>query len=154
MFAAIMVLIVIMLFNNLRQPLIIWLTVPLAMIGVSAGLLIFDQPFGFMAILGALSLSGMLIKNAVVLLDQVNINLRDGMSQYDAIVSSGVSRMMPVLMAAATTVLGMIPLLPDAFFVAMAVAIMFGLSFATLLTLLVVPTLCAVMYRVQSPRRA
>jgi multidrug efflux pump subunit AcrB len=140
-----------MLFNNLRQPLIIWLTVPLALIGVSAGLLMFDQPFGFMAILGALSLSGMLIKNAVVLLDQVNINLRDGMSQYDAIVNSGVSRMMPVMMAAATTVLGMIPLLPDAFFVSMAVAIMFGLTFATVLTLVVVPTLCAVFYRVRSP---
>ncbi|UCF32760.1 MAG: efflux RND transporter permease subunit, partial [Phycisphaerales bacterium] len=151
MFAVMMVLITVMLFNNLRQPLIIWLTVPLALIGVTAGLLMFDQPFGFMAILGALSLSGMLIKNAVVLLDQMNINLRDGMSPYDAIVSSGVSRMMPVLMAAATTVLGMLPLVPDAFFVSMAVAIMFGLSFATLLTLLVVPTLCAVFYRVRSP---
>ncbi|MCA9431200.1 MAG: efflux RND transporter permease subunit, partial [Candidatus Omnitrophica bacterium] len=74
-FLMLMVLIVIMLFNNLRQPLIIWLTVPLALIGVAAGLLLFDQPFGFMALLGALSLSGMLIKNAIVLMDQINVNL-------------------------------------------------------------------------------
>ena len=148
MFLAIMVLIVIILFNNLRQPLIIWLTVPLALIGVVAGLLMFDQPFGFMALLGALSLSGMLIKNAIVLMDQININLEEGMKPYDAVVSSGVSRMLPVMMAAATTVLGMLPLLQDAFFIAMAVTIMFGLTFATVLTLVVVPTLYTIFYRV------
>ncbi len=147
-FLVLMILIVIILFNNLRQPLIIWLTVPLAIIGITAGRLIFDLPFGFMALLGALSLSGMLIKNAVVLIDQLNHNLKDEQRPYDAIISAGVSRMQPVMMAAATTVLGMLPLLTDAFFVAMAVAIMFGLTFATTLTLLFVPVLCATLYRV------
>lgn len=149
MFVVIMILIVIMLFNNLRQPLIIWLTVPLALIGVVAGLLLFDQPFGFMAMLGTMSLSGMLIKNSIVLIDQININLESGMKYYDAIIDSGVSRMRPVMMAAATTVLGLAPLLADAFFVAMAVAVMFGLTFATILTLIFVPVLVTIFYRVR-----
>lgn len=149
MFVVIMILIVIMLFNNLRQPLIIWLTVPLGIIGVVAGLLAFDQPFGFMALLGTMSLSGMLIKNSIVLIDQINIYLASGMKPYDAIIDSGVSRMRPVMMAAATTVLGLAPLLVDAFFVAMAVAIMMGLSFATVLTLIFVPVLYTFFYGIQ-----
>ena len=145
-FVGVMVLIVIGLFNNLRQPLIIWLTVPLALIGVTAGLLLFNLPFGFMAFLGALSLSGMLIKNAIVLIDQINLNLSNGMNTYDAVIDSGVSRMRPVMMAAATTVLGMLPLITDIFFQGMAIAIMFGLTFATVLTLLFVPTLYVTLY--------
>ncbi len=146
MFAVLMVLVVIALFNNLRQPLIIWLTVPLALIGVSAGLLTFGLAFDFMAILGTLSLSGMLIKNAIVLMDEINSNNAKGLPRYQAVVDAGVSRMRPVLMAAATTVLGMIPLLPDIFFRSMAVAIMFGLTFATALTLVIVPVLYATFY--------
>jgi len=145
-----MVLIVIMLFNCLRQPLIIWLTVPLASIGVSLGLLIFDLPFDFMALLGFLSLVGMLIKGAIVLIDQINIELNSGKDPYTAVVDSAVSRMRPVCMAAITTVLGMIPLLPDIFFRAMAVTIMSGLSFATILTLIVVPVLYSILYKVPS----
>ena len=149
-----MVLMVIMLFNNLRQPLIIWLTVPLALVGVVAGLLFFNQPFGFMALLGALSLTGMLIKNAVVLIDQININVADEMAPYEAVVSAGVSRMRPVMMAALTTVLGMAPLLTDDFFIAMAVTIMVGLSFATVLTLVFVPVLYATLYGLKKPAAA
>ena len=145
-----MVLIVIMLFNCLRQPLIIWLTVPLAIIGVSMGLLIFDLPFDFMALLGFLSLTGMMIKSAIVLIDQINIELGGGKAPYMAVVDSAVSRMRPVCMAAITTVLGMIPLLPDVFFRAMAVTIMAGLSFATLLTLIVVPVLYVILYKIPS----
>lgn len=150
-FVGVMVLIVIGLFNNLRQPLIIWLTVPLALIGVTAGLLLFDLPFGFMAFLGALSLSGMLIKNAIVLIDQINLNLSNGMDTYNAVIDSGVSRMRPVMMAAATTVLGMLPLVTDVFFQGMAIAIMFGLTFATVLTLLFVPTLYITFYGARPP---
>jgi multidrug efflux pump subunit AcrB len=152
MFTVLMVLIVIALFNNLRQPLVIWLTVPLALIGVTAGLLLFNQPFNFMAILGTLALSGMLIKNAIVLIDEINTNLGKGIDPYEAVVQAGVSRMRPVAMAAATTVLGMIPLLGDIFFVSMALAVMFGLTFATVLTLLVVPTLVATFYGMPSPQ--
>jgi len=143
-----MVLIVIMLFNNLRQPLIIWLVVPLAIIGVVTGLLIFDLPFDFMAILGFLSLVGMLIKGAIVLIDQINIELENGKEPLPAVMDSAVSRMRPVCMSAVTTVLGMLPLLQDPFFTSMAVTIMFGLTFATVLTLVVVPVLYVIFYRV------
>ena len=149
LFILLMVLIVIFLFDALKQPLIIWLCVPLAAIGVTAGLLAASQPFGFMSLLGFLSLTGMLIKNAIVLIDQIELEIREGKAPFQAIVDSGVSRMRPVVMAAATTVLGMIPLLFDAFFVSMSVTIMAGLSFATVLTLIVVPVLYLIMFRVK-----
>ena len=146
MFVSIMVVIVIGLFNAIRQPLVIWLAVPLALIGVTAGLLLLDQPFGFMALLGFLSLSGMLIKNAIVLVDEIDLQRRLGSSTYKAILDSGVSRLRPVAMAAATTILGMIPLFTDAFFIAMAVTIVFGLLVATVLTMIVVPTFYAIFF--------
>ncbi len=145
-----MILVVIFLFNSFRQPLIIWLTVPLSIIGVTAGLLILDQPFGFMALLGLMSLSGMLIKNAIVLIDQIDLNVKDGIPGLDAIVEAGVSRMQPVMMAALTTMMGMIPLFQDAFFVAMAVTIVFGLGFASVLTLVFVPVLYSAFFKVPS----
>jgi len=149
-----MVLIVIALFNALRQPLAIWLTVPLALIGVTAGLLVTSQPFGFMALLGFMSLSGMLIKNAIVLIDEIEVQKRAGLGDYAAILASGVSRLRPVAMAALTTALGMIPLLLDAFFIAMAVTIIFGLMVATVLTMVVVPVLYAILFRVAEPDEA
>ena len=144
-----MILVVIFLFNAFRQTLIIWLTVPLAIIGVTAGLLIFNQPFGFMALLGMMSLSGMLIKNAIVLIEQIDLEIRQGKNRFDAVIDSGVNRMRPVGMAALTTIMGMIPLLQDGFFIAMAVTIMFGLGFATLLTLIFVPVLYTVFFKIQ-----
>jgi len=147
MFILAMILITIVLFNSLKQPLIIWLTVPLSLIGVTLGLLSTNQPFGFMALLGLLSLIGMLIKNAIVLIDEINLQWGEGKQLLDAIVDSGASRLRPVLMAASTTALGLIPLLFDAFFVSMAVTIIFGLAFATLLTMVVVPVLYATFYK-------
>lgn len=149
MFFGLMVLIIVFLFNSIKKTLVIWLTVPLAIIGVTVGLLLLKQPFGFMALLGLLSLAGMLIKNAVVLIDEIDAQLATGKPALQAIVDSGVSRLIPVSMAASTTILGMLPLLKDAFFVAMAVTIMFGLGFATLLTLIVVPVLYAIFFRVK-----
>lgn len=149
LFLLFMVLIVVTLFNSIRQPLIIWLTVPLAVIGVTAGLLVTSQPFGFMALLGFMSLSGMLIKNAIVLVDEIEVQRREGSPQFKAIVDSGVSRLRPVSMAALTTALGMIPLLVDAFFVAMAVTIIAGLVVATVLTMLVLPVFYAIFFRVK-----
>ncbi len=99
-----------------------------------------------MSLLGALT--GMLIKNAIVLLDQIGLEISEGKSQFDAIVDSGVSRMRPVSMAALTTILGMIPLLLDPFFNAMAITVMAGLACATVLTLIIVPVLYAIMFRV------
>ena len=149
MFVLAMILITVMLFNSLRQPLIIWLVVPLAVIGVTVGLLGTNQPFGFMSLLGFLSLMGMLIKNAIVLIDEINLQSGEGKDLMSAIVDSGVSRLRPVAMAASTTALGMIPLLFDAFFVAMAITIIAGLMFATLLTMIVVPVLYAMFYKAE-----
>jgi len=141
-----MILVTIMLFNSLKQPLVIWMCVPLAVVGVSAGLLITGQPFGFMALLGFLSLIGMLIKNAIVLVDQINVELGDGKTMVPAIVDSGASRLRPVAMAALTTALGMIPLIFDAFFVSMAITIIGGLLFATVLTMVVLPVFYALVF--------
>jgi multidrug efflux pump subunit AcrB len=151
LFLAAMVLIVIALFNDLRQPAVIWLTVPLALIGITMGLLLTRQPFGFMALLGALSLSGMMIKNSIVLIDEIELQKKQGSEILKAIVDAGVSRLRPVAMAALTTALGMLPLLQDAFFIAMAVTIIFGLMIATMLTMVFVPVLYAIFFRVESP---
>jgi multidrug efflux pump subunit AcrB len=151
-FIGAMVVIVIFLFNSLKRALVIWLTVPLAMIGIAWGLLVTKQPFGFMSLLGLLSLTGMMVKNAIVLVDEIEAQRGKGIDSYSAIVSAGVSRMRPVAMAAITTIMGMIPLLGDAFFVAMAVTIMAGLGVATLLTLLVLPVIYSIVFRVPAPR--
>ena len=144
----IMFIITVLLFNSARLALVLWTTVPLSIVGVTAGLLLLDKPFGFMALLGFLSLSGMLIKNGVVLLEQVNVELAEGKPRHQALVDASVSRVRPVAMAAATTLLGMLPLLFDDFFASMATVIMFGLGFATVLTLIVVP----VMYSLIAPK--
>jgi multidrug efflux pump subunit AcrB len=104
-----------------------------------------------MALLGFLSLMGMLIKNAVVLIDEINLQRSEGKELLPAILDSGASRLRPVAMAASTTALGMLPLLADAFFVSMAVTIIFGLLFATLLTMVVVPVLFAIFYKAPNP---
>jgi multidrug efflux pump subunit AcrB len=148
-FLLMMVLIVICLFNSLRVTLIIWLTVPLSIIGIVVGLLLFNQPFGFMALLGALSLSGMLIKNGIVLIDEINSQLTSGKAPWDAVVDASVSRVRPVSMAVLTTVFGLIPLLFDVFFGAMAVTIVVGLLFASALTLFVVPVLYTTFFKVR-----
>ena len=124
-----MVFIIVLLFNAYRPPLIIFIVIPFAVIGITFGLLITGAPFGFMALLGAMSLSGMMIKNSVVLLDQVNIELEEGQSPYEAVIRAAVCRVRPVANAAATTVFGMIPLLGDVFWYSMAITIMFGLAF-------------------------
>ncbi|WP_063707568.1 efflux RND transporter permease subunit [Pseudoalteromonas gelatinilytica] len=145
--------ITVLLFNSVKQPLVIWATVPLAIIGVSAGLLLMNAAFSFMALLGLLSLSGMLIKNGIVLVDQINLELDSGKDPYKAVFDSGVSRVRPVAMAAITTILGMIPLLFDVFFQSMAVTIMFGLGFATVLTLIVVPVLYTMLFKIKVPKQ-
>ncbi|ENC6732810.1 efflux RND transporter permease subunit [Vibrio navarrensis] len=144
-----MFVITILLFNSLKKPLVIWFTVPLSIIGVSFGLLSTNMPFSFTAILGLLSLSGMILKNGIVLLDQINIELASGKDPYQAIIDSAVSRVRPVSMAALTTILGMIPLMFDAFFGSMAITIMAGLGFATVLTLIVVPVMFAVLFGIK-----
>ncbi|ROV58617.1 efflux RND transporter permease subunit [Vibrio ponticus] len=143
-----MFIITMLLFNSFRKPFVIWMTVPLSIIGVAIGLLATNMPFSFTAFLGLLSLSGMILKNGIVLLDQINIELSSGKPKYQAVYDSAISRVRPVSMAAITTILGMLPLVFDAFFGSMAITIMAGLGFATILTLIVVPVLFAIVYRI------
>jgi multidrug efflux pump subunit AcrB len=151
LFLLLMVVTVIALFNSLRQTLVIWLTVPLAIIGVTMGLLATGLPFNFLALLGFLSLTGMIIKNSIVLIDEINVQIGEGKNVYDAILSAGTSRLRPVSMAAATTVLGMAPLFPDPFFEALAITVAAGLTIATVLTMVVLPVIYAVIFRVKAP---
>jgi len=148
----IMLFIIVLLFNAYRPPMIILFVIPFAAIGITVGLLVTGAPFGFMALLGAMSLAGMMIKNVVVLLDQVNFELSGGLSPYEAVVRAALSRLRPVVNAAATTVFGMAPLLQDGFWYSMAITIMFGLSFGTILTMVVVPVLYATLYRIKVPK--
>jgi multidrug efflux pump subunit AcrB len=137
----IMVVISVLLFNALRQPLIIWLLVPMSVNGVSLALLGTGFPFTFTALLGLLSLSGMLIKNGIVLVEEIDIVREENPSQplVESIIEASTSRLRPVILAAATTILGMLPLIWDAFFRSMAVTIMGGLAFASILTLVAAP---------------
>lgn len=144
-----MFIITVLLFDSFRQASVIWITVPLAIIGVTSGFLLTGIPFGFMALLGFLSLSGMLIKNGIVLVDEINLQLASGKEAFDCVVDAAVSRVRPVSMAALTTILGMAPLLSDAFFQSMAVVIMFGLAAATILTLVVVPVLFTLFHGIK-----
>ena len=148
-----MALIVVALFNRLRQPLIILLTFPLASIGITFGLLVMGKPFGFMALIGAMSLLGMMVRNGVVLMDQIDEELAKGDDPYHAVVDASVERMRPVTVAAMTVIVGMIPLLNDPLFGSMATAIMFGLIFATVLTLFVVPILYLILFRIRVPKK-
>ncbi|MBV0932910.1 efflux RND transporter permease subunit [Marinobacterium weihaiense] len=146
-FAA-MILAVVFMFNALRQPLVIWMTAPLAVIGVVIGLILFQTPFEFMAILGFLSLIGMMVKNAIVLVDEADNNIRAGQVPFEGVVSACLSRARPVVLGALTTILGVAPLLVDPFFKSMAVTVMFGLLFATALTLVVLPLFYCVLMRI------
>lgn len=148
--ALLMIIIVIGLFNNFRQPVIIFSIMPLAFIGVILGFLITGAYFTFFSIVGTLGLMGMMIKNAVVLLDEINLQIKEGKEKVHAIIDSTISRVRPVMMASLTTILGMLPLIFDPMFSTMAIAIMFGLLVGSVITLIVIPVLYAVIYRVDT----
>ena len=155
--AMLILLLLVAQFNSIRRPVIILTTIPLGLIGVTFGLLIADSTFGFFTILGLISLSGIIINNAIVLLDRIAIEINEfGRSPADAVFYAAQQRMRPILLTTATTVLGMTPLLwgGTAMFMPMAITIIFGLAFATALTLLVVPVLYTLFFRVQLPARA
>jgi multidrug efflux pump len=136
-----------------RQVILALLTAPLGIIGVTASLLIFNVPFGFVAMLGMISLSGMIMRNSVILLDQITQDLIDGMTHWDAIVESTVRRFRPIMLTAAAAILAMIPLTRSVFWGPMAVVIMGGLLVATLLTLFYLPALYAVWFKVERPEK-
>jgi multidrug efflux pump len=137
--------------QSFSRVALVVLTAPLGMIGVTAFLLAFDKPFGFVAMLGTIALSGMIMRNSVILVDQIDQDKQAGRSEFDAIVDSTVRRFRPIVLTAAAAILAMIPLTRSAFFGPMAVAIMGGLTVATLLTLLFLPALYAAWYRVRTP---
>jgi multidrug efflux pump subunit AcrB len=143
---AIMVFITVCLFNSIRTALLMWLVMPLAIVGVTVGLLLTRLPFTFMALLGVLSLCGELIKMQIVVLSKNHAEVAKGKTPYQALIDAGTSKMRPVCMVVITTVLGMIPLLLDPFFGSMAAGLMFGLAFAVVLCLIVTPVTYAIFY--------
>ena len=147
-----MFVITVLLFGKLRQSLAIWSVIPLMLIGIVGGLVLIGVPFTFMALLGSLSLIGMVLKNGIVLMEEINVQSESGEDPFSAVVYASVSRVRPVMMAAVTTILGMIPLFSDAFFSSMAVVIVFGLGVATMLTLIVLPVLHCSFQRIHQDR--
>jgi multidrug efflux pump subunit AcrB len=146
---ALMLFICVCLFNSIRTTLLMWLIMPLSIIGVTAGLLLTRLPFTFMALLGILSLGGELIKMQIVVLSKARIEIEQGKTPYQALLDAGTVKLRPVCLVVITTVLGMIPLLLDPFFGAMAACLMFGLAFAVVLCLIVTPVLYAIFYGVR-----
>ncbi|MDA8016760.1 MAG: efflux RND transporter permease subunit [Thermoanaerobaculia bacterium] len=150
----IILLLLVTQFNSIRRPAIILITIPLGLIGVVAGLLLARSYFGFMTLLGIISLAGIVINNAIVLLDRIRIEIDEvGRPPYEAVLEATQQRLRPILLTTCTTIGGMIPLWlgGGAMWEPMAISIIFGLAFATALTLGVVPVLYAVFFRVQKP---
>ena len=142
-----MVAILIMLFRDYKKPAIIFCCIPLVIIGVIPVVLLTGKPFGFVAIVGVLGLIGMIIKNGIVLMDEITNETGQGMPLQDALIGSAKSRLRPVMMASLTTILGMIPLVPDAMFGSLAVTIMGGLFVGSLITLVFIPVLYALFFQ-------
>ncbi|HBG88346.1 MAG TPA: multidrug transporter AcrB, partial [Marinilabiliaceae bacterium] len=144
-----MIAILIMLFKDYRKPLVIILCMPLLSIGIIAGMLISGKTFGFVAIVAALGLVGMLIKNGIVLMDEITLQISEGVEPVKALMDSSENRFRPVMLASLTTILGMIPLLNDPLFGPAAVVIMGGLLVGTLITLLFIPVLYAIFFKIK-----
>ncbi|MBQ7526723.1 MAG: efflux RND transporter permease subunit [Bacteroidaceae bacterium] len=145
----IIIMILIMLFKDYKKPAIIFCCIPLIFVGVIPAVLLTGKPFGFVAIVGVLGLIGMMIKNGIVLMDEINLQISEGMAPRDALVNSSKSRLRPVMMASLTTILGMIPLIPDAMFGSLAVTIMGGLFVGTLITLIFIPIFYAMFFKIK-----
>ena len=145
-----MVIILIMLFKDYKKPLIIFCCIPLIMVGVIAAMLLSGKTFGFVAIVGMLGLIGMMVKNGIVLMDEITLQIASGMEPTKALLDSAAMRFRPVMMASLTTILGMIPLLSDGLFGSCAATIMGGLLFGTIITLLFIPVLYAVFFQIKT----
>ena len=142
-----MLLILIMLFNDFRRPAIIFSCIPLVVVGVFPSVLLSGKDFGFVAIVGILGLIGMMIKNGIVLIDEISLQISQGKPLDRALIDSSKSRLLPVMMASLTTILGMIPLISDSLFGSLAVTIMGGLAAGTIIILIFIPVLYSLMYK-------
>lgn len=147
---SIMFIAVVLLFNGIKQPIIILLTLPLSIVGITVAMLLSGKGMGFMAMLGMLSLIGMMIRNAVILIGEIDEWIAKGTPPWTAVIDASVTRVRPVMITACTTTFGMIPLINDTLFGAMSVTIMGGLMFATILTLVFIPVLYVMIYRISS----
>lgn len=139
--------------QSFSRVFLVMLTAPLGIIGVTIALLVFDKPFGFVAMLGTIALSGMIMRNSVILVDQIDQDRATGVAPWQAVVESTIRRFRPIVLTAAAAILAMIPLTRSVFFGPMAVAIMGGLAVATLLTVLFLPALYAAWFRVKMPEK-
>ncbi len=144
-----MISILILLFKDYKKPMIIFCCVPLVMVGVIISMLITGKVFNFVAIVGSLGLIGMIIKNGIVLMDEISLRIREGAEPKSALISSSMSRLRPVSMASLTTVLGMFPLLSDAMFGSLAASVIGGLIFGTVITLLYIPVLFSLFFKIK-----
>ena len=145
-----MIAILILLFKDYRKPIIICCCLPFVIVGVVLVMLLTGKVFNFVAIVGTLGLIGMLIKNGIVLMDEITLQISQGVEPITALIDSSQSRLRPVMMASLTTILGMIPLLPDAMFGSLAASIMGGLLFGTVITLLFIPVLYALFFKIKA----
>ena len=145
--------ILLLLFRSWKQVILILLCLPFMICGITPALLVFRQPFTFMAIIGLLGLVGMMVKNGIVLVDEINrLRNEEKRPAYEAVVTATISRVRPVIMASATTILGMAPLLGDPMYGSMAICIMSGLAVGTLITLVLLPVLYSTFFHVQKPQ--
>lgn len=144
-----MIAILIMLFKDYRKPVIIFLTIPMVVVGIVITMIVTGKTFDFVAIVGTLGLIGMVIKNGIVLMDEISRLLGEGMEPHKALIQSSINRLRAVSLAALTTILGMLPLLSDSMFGSMAAAIMGGLLFGTFITLVFVPVLYSIFFHIK-----
>jgi multidrug efflux pump len=151
LFLVVVLTLLILQLQSFSRVLLVLLTAPLGLIGVTIALLVFDKPFGFVAMLGTIALSGMIMRNSLILVDQIDQDKASGMPEWQAIIESAIRRFRPIVLTAAAAILAMIPLTRSVFFGPMAVAIMGGLAVATLLTVLFLPALYAAWFRVKVP---
>ena len=149
LFLVVVLTLLIIQLKSFSRTFLVLLTAPLGLIGVTIGLLVFNQPFGFVAMLGTIALSGMIMRNSVILVDQIDQDKASGLAPWQAVVESTIRRFRPIVLTAAAAILAMIPLTRSVFFGPMAVAIMGGLAVATVLTVLFLPALYAAWFKIK-----
>ena len=152
LFLVVVLTLLILQLKSFSRTFLVLLTAPLGLIGVTIALLVFDKPFGFVAMLGTIALSGMIMRNSVILVDQIDQDMASGIAPWQAVIESTIRRFRLIALTAAAAILAMIPLTRSVFFGPMAVAIMGGLAIATLLTVLFLPALYAAWFKVQLPQ--
>ena len=145
-------IVLLLLFGSWKKVLVIISCLPFVLIGISPALIVSQRPFTFLAIIGILGLIGMMVKNAIVLVDEVTRQIREKIPPYEALIAATVSRIRPVTMASLTTILGMLPLLNDPMYGSLAVTIMSGLTAGIILTLFLLPSLYAIAFKISKPQ--